>query len=50
MCTHACAVLQAGMAKEMDMVAISAEPISQHQIVSFVTDASAGGISLFIGE
>ena len=32
-----------------DLLLISAEPISQEKVTSFVTDSTAGGISIFIG-
>ena len=35
--------------EERDLVAISAEPLSQEKITEFVTDASAGAVSLFMG-
>lgn len=38
------------MATERDLLIISADPISQEKVTSFVTDRSAGGISLFIGN
>lgn len=38
------------MATERDLLVISADPISQEKVTSFVTDRSAGGISLFIGN
>ena len=40
-----------GMAREGDdLVVISPGPISQQNIVEFVTNPSAGGIAVFIGN
>ena len=44
-------IVHRGMAgEEVDLVEISAEPISQQKVVEFVTDPSAGGIAVFIGQ
>ena len=36
-------------AGSIDLVKISAEPISQEEVTRFVTDSSAGGVSIFLG-
>ena len=36
-------------AAEVDLVSLDSTPISQERVTSFVTDPSAGGISIFIG-
>ncbi len=38
------------MTSSADLVRISADPISQEEVTRFVTDPSAGGISIFLGE
>lgn len=37
------------MTSNNDLVKISADPISQEEVTRFVTDPSAGGISIFLG-
>lgn len=38
------------MSSSDDLVRISPDPISQEEVTGFVTDPSAGGISIFLGE
>ncbi len=35
---------------DRDLVLITADPLSQEEVTKFVTDPSAGAISLFLGE
>ncbi len=42
--------LQVTIMSSADLVRISPDPIAQEEVTGFVTDPSAGGISIFLGE